>query len=243
MYSDESAEELLRTGTLEEIMTAAAEQGLEVNRQYGRYTPFEEAVHRGMPELARYWLDHGAEITDTDEVLRIACEGGSPEIVEILLQSGANCNAQLYCGDLSGYSPLMVASKNGKTEVVRFLLDSGANINVSLGVRFPRTAASHVFEQDGRTALHLAVIGHHADTVQLLLERGAEVTRCHYGDLTNCWPLHIAARSNDVATAKVLIENGADVNARTSMGITPLFVTSAADKEMAALLEEHGATA
>jgi hypothetical protein len=95
----------------------------------GRYR-LREAVLLNDVEVARSRLDEGADV-DTREgtyhgpLLKIGAELGYLEIVDLLLDRGANIEAT----DDLGQWALLKAARFGRTEVVRRLLDRGADIN------------------------------------------------------------------------------------------------------------------
>jgi ankyrin repeat protein len=72
-------------------------------------------------ESARKTIDDGAE--DDETALSMAAEAGHKEVVQLLLDNGADfarCNS-------TGDSPLHLAAITGKAEVVKLLLDHGAD--------------------------------------------------------------------------------------------------------------------
>ncbi|MCB9493450.1 MAG: ankyrin repeat domain-containing protein [Epsilonproteobacteria bacterium] len=97
----------------------------------------------------------------------------SGQIMEKLIKQGAQIEAIV---DSDGQTPLHCAAENGQTSAIKILLDRGANINAQ--------------ENEGRTSLHLAILGMYEaagmsgkdnvtpvrrrETVALLLERGAD---------------------------------------------------------------------
>ncbi|KAF9319573.1 Glycerophosphocholine phosphodiesterase [Linnemannia elongata] len=91
--------------------------------------------------------------------LSIACRLGHVEAVRLLIQYGADLDAQ----DEDGESCLIIASKNGHVECVKLLI-AGAKkgANLELCERFY-----------GWTALHLAAIENHPEVIKVLLEAGA----------------------------------------------------------------------
>lgn len=91
--------------------------------------------------------------------LSIACRLGHVEAVRLLIQYGADLDAQ----DEDGESCLIIASKNGHVECVKLLI-AGAKkgANLELRERFY-----------GWTALHLAAIENHPEVIKVLLEAGA----------------------------------------------------------------------
>jgi len=89
---------------------------------------------------------------------RYSNEASSNEIVEILLNAGANVNDQA----VDGWTALMMASRNSDSKsnnkTVQILLNAGADPNIQ--------------DKDGRTALMHAVYSAQ-ETVQTLLDAGA----------------------------------------------------------------------
>ena len=56
--------------------------------------------------------------------LHFACHGGMKDVVELLLNHGANIEAVT----LNGGTPLMRAVESSKPELVQFLIDKGAKV-------------------------------------------------------------------------------------------------------------------
>ncbi|KND87255.1 Ankyrin repeat domain-containing protein 17 [Tolypocladium ophioglossoides CBS 100239] len=89
--------------------------------------------------------------------LQAASSGGHTETVRLLLEEGADVNAQG-----SNYeNALRAASSTNHTETVRLLLERGAEINAQSG--------------EYGNALQAASFSGHTETIRLLFERGAEV--------------------------------------------------------------------
>ena len=79
----------------------------------------------------------------------------------------------------------------------------------------------HVNAKGGnyKTPMQIAAIAGHADILSLLLEHGADVE-----DGAKAWtPLHRASWKGNLEAGQCLIDHGADINARTTLGETPLF--------------------
>jgi uncharacterized protein len=125
----------------------------------GRYR-LREAVLLNDVGLARGRLDEGADV-DTGKgtyhgpLLKIAAELGYLEIVDLLLDRGADIEAT----DDLGQRALLSAARFGRTEVVRCLLDRGADINA--------------VDWSGQSALSNSAVERHSDAFDLLLSRGA----------------------------------------------------------------------
>jgi hypothetical protein len=99
----------------------------------------------------------------------------------------------------------LFACAYGRNNVVEFLLENGADLTAKRG--------------DGQTALHLAVIGGHVETVKLLLRRNAplEVTNAHGGTVLG-QTLWSAAHGGDpdryIAILDALVAGGAAIPER-----------------------------
>lgn len=90
----------------------------------------------------------------------------------------------------------------------------------------------------GETALMMAALKGHADWVQRLVERGAQVNRAGWS------PLHYAATGPETAIVGWLLGRGAAINARSPNGTTPLMMAARyGNEDSALLLLERGADA
>ena len=105
-----------------------------------------------------------------DTALIYASENGHIEIVEVLLDNGADVNAYNNYGNTA----LMMASENGHIEIVEMLLKKGADLDAK--------------NNDGETALKTASEKGHEEVVEMLLDNGADVKtleEVHKGVLSN----------------------------------------------------------
>ena len=137
--------------------------------------------------------------------LMAAAEIGSPDAMKLLLDRGADPNAQ----NTAGSTALMWSVADPRK--VRLLLDHGADV--------------HVTARSGRTALIIAAFANpSADVVRMLLRKSANVTVMDQRKVT---PLNAATFGNDTATVRLLLDAKADVNtADTFIGLTPLINAS-----------------
>lgn len=142
--------------------------------------------------------------------------GGFKEIVDMLLDHGADVNAR------DGYNttPLMRAVDGGYSEIVKILIARKADV--------------HAENTSGSTALHDAT-GMTGDpkffikfgwegrasgeVVKLLLAAGANPNA---RDKNGRTPLHGAAAWGRIDLARALLDAGADINAKDNAGTTPL---------------------
>jgi len=153
--------------------------------------------------------------------LMYAAEIGSLDAMRLLIEGGADVNAQNAFG-----STALMWSVSDPTKV-RLLLDHGAQVN---------TAA-----RSGRTALIIAAFTNpSAEVVKLLLAKGANVKVM---DARHVTPLNAATFGNDTATVRLLLEAGAYLETpHTFIGLTPL-MNAAGNRnvEAAKLLVAKGA--
>jgi uncharacterized protein len=147
-----------------------------------------------------------------------AVEKGHEEIVELLLDRGANLRATTKGGD----TPLMRAALEGHTRVVERLLRGGADV--------------HASNSDGWTALFCASGRGHLGIIAALLAAGADVNRKNNSNATT---LMWAA---NVHTIRALLAAGARVNEVSNKGGTALFAAvGKRDVEAVAALLQAGA--
>ena len=174
-----------RKGHLD-MVTLLLDKGAKINdKNMDDYRPIHHAADRmrlkdnlGNPIdpkleekmiIARLLIERGARINVNSAghnrtPLDLAAREGDLEMVELLVDNGANVN---------NYKPLHHASGKGHLEIVTYLVEHGANLNepdIEIGV-------------DVLSPLHEAVRGGHFDVVEYLVEQGADinVTHEHYG--------------------------------------------------------------
>ena len=133
--------------------------------------------------------------------LMYAAEVGSVDAMRLLIEHGADVNAQ----NAFGSTALMWSVSDPAK--VRLLLDHSAEVN---------TAA-----KSGRTALIVAGFTNPSvEVTRLLLAKGAKVAVM---DARHVTPLNAATFGNDMATVRLLVEAGADIDTPdTFIGLTPL---------------------
>lgn len=127
------------------------------------------------------------------------------QLVEALLAGGASVKD----GAWSVHPPVSAAAMQTDPRILRTVLDAGANINA-------RDAHS------GWSPLAVAVVFGRAESVKLLLERGADPTE-DYRPGENLW-FALASRDNDAEVdqiAALLKGKAPDINATDEQGLTP----------------------
>eukprot|EP00968_Pinguiococcus_pyrenoidosus_P006892 scaffold455_cov160-Pinguiococcus_pyrenoidosus.AAC.3 len=173
------------------------------------------------------------------EPLHIAAENGHVEVVQALLDRGADKEAV----DNDGWTPLHISAQNGHREVVQALLERGADkeavenssgatalhiaaANGHLGVVqafLDRGADKEAADKDGWTPLYFAAANGHLEVVQFLLDRGADKEAASKDGWT---PLHIATEHSHIDVVSHLLEAGGSDEARTNAGLTPLHLAA-----------------
>lgn len=184
-----------------EIARMLVEAGADINFISGEgYTLLKYSAEGVRPEMVRALLDMGA---DTDAETRrysttplyVAVQQDDLEIARLLLEAGANPNAQ----NADRWFPLANAQS---IDMVQLLLDYGADI--------------HLTDERGMDALQDQ---DDPEVAAYLIEAGAQVNpdKGQAGA-----PLHEAARDGNLEMMRLLLQRGANVDQAMSWGETAL---------------------
>ncbi|PWO20497.1 VPS9 domain protein [Pyrenophora tritici-repentis] len=151
------------------------------------------AVETGSAAVLAYLIGSKTIELDTKDARRrtplyVAVDKGSSVLTRMLLDNGADANAQ--GGDYG--NALQAASERGHTEVVKLLLDKGADVNAQGGLH--------------GNALQAASERGHAEVVKLLLDKGADIALSDENGFT---PINAASSNGHSAVARLLLERGA----------------------------------
>jgi len=192
-----------------------------------------QAIKKGQLKTVRQHLDmypgdiNESELFSEPDFLTAACRYGRLEIVQELLERGANV-------DSGNQTPLSAASAYGHHDIVKLLLAKGAKVN---------RRSKH------QTPLHAAAQYGDLEMVKLLLDHGADVNK--FGWKAGCcdpatYPLYEAADAGHLEIVKLLLTKGADVNSLNGRhwqdDYTPLFIASKhGDLEIVRTLLDAGA--
>lgn len=218
---------------------------------------FRQAIFFGDTRLVRQFLDGGQSPDTVDggrSMLGWAAQGGNVEMVQILLDAGAEVDAV----DSVGHTPLMRAVEVGHEAVVEQLIGAGADLDVQAS---NGSSAVMLAVSDGRIAILEQLIGAGAN-LELADEYGntAVLSAVEYGaenieavidslargganlDVSNpvYTPLYYAVEQGDAGLVRTLLDAGADPNAATNSGRLPLF-QAAYDNAILGMLLEAGA--
>ena len=163
--------------------------------------PIHKAAHKGDLKKVKKIIDrHPNKINDQDVLdftpLHLASGTGHIEMVEFLLNHGADIELENFIGD----TPLLLAARYaryGKYETIKTLLEHGAKVNHK--------------DENGRSALHDAAMYSGKEVINLLISYGADVNA---RDEHQSTPLHQAAMLNNIEAAKALVEHGSDIFAK-----------------------------
>ncbi len=179
------------------------------------------------------------------------------EIVQLLLERGANPNMQLFfrpanvrgATNLRGSTPLIRAANLNDMEVVKLLLEHGADATV--------------YQADRQTPIHAVLAGRASEKdaielIKLLHDAGTDVNVValivHIEEVRGGSALHYAVRKRYKDVIRLLASYGADMNLKDQDGLTALDYTQSRGfmpfmaiqtpryDEEAALLRELGAT-
>lgn len=179
------------------------------NGAYPRENYLLEASKNGHTEIVELLLEKGADIHAYDDrALVWATNGRHIETVRLLLEKGANVHA-------NNDEALRIASGNDDAEIIRLLLDNGANINVFNG-----------------NELIWAIANNHVKFAKILIQNGLEI---NFRD----GPLKIAVQHKRKEMVQFLLDHGADVN--IDNGIALLVAIHDDNLPMVKLLVQNGA--
>jgi ankyrin repeat protein len=223
----------------------------------------EEAPKADAGDYRRQWaaLSNRDKKKNTEAAARLrqAVDSNNLSMLKESLTSGIDVDSR----GPTGVTALMYASKKGNLDAVRLLIKSGANVNLRdtdgntalmrVADRFPRITAvlltkgadPNVKNFRNKTPLGLATARCLIETMQLLIERGADPNQTHTGfarmsvksggsrrgraggrgrrmDGVEATPLAFAASSGCGSGVRLLLAAGAGVNTIDSLGYTPL---------------------
>ncbi|XP_071991657.1 unconventional myosin-XVI isoform X2 [Engystomops pustulosus] len=183
---------------------------------------------------AEILIDRGVNVNHQDEEfwtpMHVACACDNPDIVLLLLFSGANVLLQ----DVNGNIPLDYASEGTESNsiILTYLEENGVDLTSLQQIRTQRAAvmlsdvkqllaaSGSVNEKndDGVTLLHIASAGGFKEVTSLLLEHNADP------DMTDnlYWtPLHLAAKYGQTTIVKMLLVHQANPNIFNCNGDKP----------------------
>ncbi|MEX0676079.1 MAG: ankyrin repeat domain-containing protein, partial [Pirellulales bacterium] len=197
-YNGRAALHIAASGGHLKVMKLLIDHGADVNaKDRSRRSPLVEAAALLEPQAVKILLEAGAELADSalevasrngrieaakllmeagvrpDAGMAGAASGGHSEILNLLLDKGANVNVRLS----DGSTPLHLAARSGGLNTVRLLLGRGADPNAT--------------DNKGETPLHSAIAGHSdLESIRLLVQSGANLD---VGNEEGVTPVRLAA--------------------------------------------------
>ncbi len=159
---------------------------------------------------------------DLGENLIQAAKSGNLELVEKLLQEGADIDYQ----DQIDWTALMYAViDTNNDDMAKLLLGKGANVNIT--------------DSEGISVLAITILDDKFDFAQLLIDNNANLDSQDVGGAT---PLMDAVERNKVNFVELLLEKGAKVDLQDEWGFTALMYAAKYNRpDIAKLLLEKNA--
>ncbi|WP_257264172.1 ankyrin repeat domain-containing protein [Endozoicomonas sp. ONNA2] len=175
------------------------------------------AVRENNCELVEFLLDKGAKVDDEIDkegtALHLAVRLGQPEIIDMLIQHGANINARSFH---MGMKALHLAARLDQPDsIIAMLMKRGADINAR--------------DNNAETVLHHTAHLDRPAIIDQLMNHGADINARNNEGRT---VLHLVAESGQREILDKLLELDADVNARDNKGRTPLYLLTCTNGQL-----------
>ena len=228
-----------------ELVQLILDHGADINEVYHfdnlHLTALNSAVAESFRDIANYLIQKNAKVNypeDADDrPIHIAASKGHVEIVQLLINAGADIN--VYTEE--GCGPLHTACRFPETALA--LLANGADVNHVSKLGTPLMLASRwncpetvkLFLQykpkleimlqlkddsyDGMTALVMAAFNGNTEIVRLLLEAGADINGCSQ---QNHCALHYAVHQSSTEMLRTLLEYSPSLDLVDKNGNTAL---------------------
>lgn len=177
------------------------------------------AVAHKKPDDVSLLIDMGADIHALDPVghapIHFACACGNERMVSRLLLAGAGTAAQ----DSKGMTVIHYAVCKGNPHIVRIVLDA-----LDADSQYDLSKIVDLKNNDGSTALHIACSEGYAACVDILLERGANVSQPeNQGELT---PVMLAANWGHEDITMLLLSYGVETDAVSTAGLMAIHLAA-----------------
>lgn len=210
--------------TSREAITDLIAQGADINREnvFG-IPPLGTAILNGNTSVARYLLEHGAELffmtskKASFNALNLAASQASLSMIDLLIEFNAgryvNETGITSEGRDSHMPCLHLALHHGNAGMIDQLVSQGAYVNELAG---PANQLSR--------PLHLAAKNTQPDAIRRLIKAGADIQQSipPYGYT----PIHSAIEAGRAQNVEALTQKGGDINAVDDRGITPLMLAA-----------------
>ncbi|XP_018569756.1 uncharacterized protein LOC108909812 [Anoplophora glabripennis] len=214
-----------KRNTLNDLKIIVRKGGVNIKNDSG-YSPLHLAVKGGHWEMVNFLVEQGANVNSKND------DGCSALHLAV---EHVRSNIRKYYVDQFQYPYLKVenkydtavcfANKYKELDIVKYLVAQGADLNIG--------------NNDGNTALHLAAKFKITDIVGCLVEQDADLNvKANDGKTA----LHSTVKYGSLGSIKYLVRHGADLNVKDNDGNTPLHL--AARRENSSTLQylmEQGA--
>ncbi|OXU20262.1 hypothetical protein TSAR_004779 [Trichomalopsis sarcophagae] len=190
-----------------------------VNNETGQpeRTPLHYAATDNRTDLIQQLIEKGADVNAIDEQdmspLHYAVILDNFETVALLMDNGAS--ADNVTDVVFRFTPYQHACRATKFQIVECFLDHGSNVNDVFEL------PDNLICPKRSTPLHMAISQKNLETINLLLDRDADV---NYVNGNKESSLHLACREDSAEVVKMLIEYKAKINVKTKDNITPLHI-------------------
>jgi ankyrin repeat protein len=209
----------VRTGDAA-IVQSAIESGADLNAPDSWGTPLDIAVVKGFDEIVQLLIDRGADIEGATSP---GVGGEHPLHLAATRPSGASTARFL----ISRGAKLDARDAAGRTPLIAAVLADNVEVaDVLLGAGADLEA---VDSNLGASPLSWAACRGRFVAAKFLLAKGAQINRKTGSDGDT--PLHRAVICKELEMIKYLVANGADVNATNNKGLTPMKRTPFRRKE------------
>ena len=189
-------------------------------------TPLNLAAYQGKADIVEVLLDMGADMNIGDNENSQPVHNAAVAGHIPVLELLLARGVNIESKDDNGVTPFLFACSYRQLETARYLLDKGADLKAT--------------NNNGFQALLYAVIGGNVELVQMLIDRKVDVNQ--KTDDQGITPLFSAASFGRDEIFRLLIDNGAKINIKDIHGATPLsWALNPFSIEEARLLIEKGA--
>lgn len=201
------------------------------------------AVQNGDADAVRALLAAGATVDargpDGAEPIHYAAAKNRADLVELLLDHGADVNVEVDAPIGRGSVPLDYAVARGFLPLCKLLIDRGADVEATYPSETTVLQIAAVFDQpaiarlliengaaprtrnrEGTSPLDDAAWRGFRDVAEVLVDAGADLNARH--GRTGATPLNEAAFQGHEAVVELLLSRGADATIKDSAGRTPL---------------------
>lgn len=206
---------------------------------YSQKSPIQKAIDRGDLEYVRNYLSQGGdpnlaamqrgyEYSEWITLLMDAAAIGQIPIMELLVNNGANINAESNKKNTALTKAIAYGEPNDHYPAAAvWLIEHGAKVDFN------------VLEQTIKNSDKFLNPSARQKFIKLLLDHGAPITGLNSSDLT---PLMIAVQYRSPDIIQILLDHGSPINEVNSRGIAPLMLAAiSGSPEIVQMLLDHGA--